>query len=108
MLGQRFGKRLREHNALGAEEDDVRRSKACLDRLYGRHDGLRLHDHAGTSTIRGIVRDVVAIRRKVTQVMDMHLEQAALLGALQNTGLQRGRKHFRKDGENMCFHRRSH
>jgi hypothetical protein len=107
VLGQRFGKRLREYNALRAEEDDVRRAKACLDRLHGRHDGLWLHDHAGTPTIRGIVRDMVAIRRKVTQVMDLDLEQAPLLGTLQNTGLERGGKHFRKNGENMCFHRRS-
>jgi hypothetical protein len=49
----------------------------------------------------------MAIRRKVTQVMDLDLEQAPLLGTLQNTGLQRGGKHFRKNGENMCFHRTS-
>jgi hypothetical protein len=107
VLSQRFGKLLRKHNALGAEEDDIRWAKACLNCLHGRHDGLWLHDHAGTPTIRGIVRDMVAIRRKVTQVMDLDLEQAPLLGTLQNTGLERGGKHFRKNGENMCFHRRS-
>jgi len=36
--------------------------------------------------------------------MDMDLEQAPLLGTLQDTGLERGRKHVRKDGENMYFH----
>jgi hypothetical protein len=74
MLSQRFGEVLREHNALGAEEDDVRRTKARLDRVHARHDGRWLHDHTGTPTIRGIVRDVVAVCRKVTQVMDMDLE----------------------------------
>ena len=74
MLGQRFGKLLREPNALGAEEDDVRWAKAGLDRVHARHNGLWLHDHTGTPTIRGIVRDVVAVRRKVTQVVDRDLE----------------------------------
>jgi hypothetical protein len=104
VLGQRFGKLLREHNALGAEEDDVRRAKVCLDRVHARHDGLWLHDHTGPPTIRGIVREVVAVRRKVTQVMDMDLEQAPLLSTLQDTGLERASKHFRKDGENVYFH----
>ena len=74
MLGQRFGKLLREHHALWAEEDDIRWAKACLDRVHTRHDGLWLHDHTGTPAIRGGVRDVVAVRRKVAQVMDIDPE----------------------------------
>jgi hypothetical protein len=65
---------LREYYTLWTKEDDIRWAKAHLDSAHTRHDGLWFHDHTGTPTIRGIVRDVVAIRRKVTQVMDMDLE----------------------------------
>jgi hypothetical protein len=65
---------LREHYALWTEEDDIRWTKARLDRVHARHDGFWFHNHTGTPAIRGIVRDAVAIRRKVTQVMDMDLE----------------------------------
>jgi hypothetical protein len=104
VLGQRFGQLLREYHALGAEEDDVRWAKACLDRVHARHDGLGLHNHTGPPAIRSIVRDMVTVHRKITQVMDMDLEQAPLLGTLQDTGLERSSKHFREDGENVHFH----
>ena len=63
-----------EHYPLRTEQDDVRWAKARLDRVHARHDGLRLHEHTGPPTIRGIVRDVVAVCRKVTQVMNLDLE----------------------------------
>jgi hypothetical protein len=65
---------LRKYYTLWTKKNDIRWAKACLDSVHTRHDGLWFHDHTGPTTIRGIVRDVVAIRRKVTQVMDIDLE----------------------------------
>ena len=98
------GEVLREDNALRAEEDDVRRAKTCLDLAYARHDRLWLHDHTGSPTVRGIVRDAVAVRCKIAQVMHMDLQETPLLGSLQDTGLERRRKHLGKERKNMDVH----
>jgi hypothetical protein len=65
---------LREHDTLWTEEDDIRWAKARLDRTHTRRNGLWFHDHTGTTPVRSIIRDVVAVRRKVTQIMDLDLE----------------------------------
>jgi len=73
-LGQDFGEVLREHGALGTKEDDVRGAKACLDLLNAPHDGLWLHNHPGTPAVWGIVRNAVAVCRKIPQVVKIDLE----------------------------------
>jgi len=73
-LGQDFSEVLREHGALGTKEDDVRGAKACLEILNAPHDGLWLHNHPGTPTVWGIVRNAVAVCRKISQVVEMDLE----------------------------------
>src|SRR5262249_49883174 len=103
-LRQGFREVLCQYSALRAEEDDVRRAKACLDLLNPSHDRLWLHDHASASAIWIIVRDVMAVGGKVAQVVDLYLEQTPLLRALHDTRLQRGRKHLWKNGQDVHFH----
>src|SRR5262249_35114977 len=89
---------------LRAEEDNVRRAKACLDLLNARHNRSRLHNHASPPAIRSIVCDVVVVGGKVAQVVDLYLEQTPLLRPLQDTRLQRGSKHVWENGQNVYFH----
>jgi hypothetical protein len=75
----------------GQARERSRRSEHAFDRLEDRFD---FHDHAAASGVRFVVGDVVAIVSPIANVVHMHVNQPALMGAMEDATFQVGGEYF--------------
>ena len=65
---------------------------------------LGLHDHAGPTSIRHVVRDQMAALRELAHIANPHLEQTLLLRPFEHTVAQRRQDHIGKQRQDVTAH----
>ncbi len=102
--GQRAGDGLRENASLRRKQNDGRSaqwSKNGFDRLEER---LGLHHHPAAAAVGRVVGGVMFVARPVADVMQAHVNQPVLAGALKNTGFKVRGENFGQEGEDLELH----
>ena len=78
-----------------------RQSEHRFNRLEHR---LRFHHHPASAAIRYIIRRVMFVVGVVPNVVNAHVDQPSLAGALKDAAFEIGRKNFRQKRENIELH----
>ncbi len=69
-----------------------------------RKDRFHLHDHSAAAAVWFVVGDMVLVRGPVADVVNMHIDQPALAGALKNAAFKIRGKDFRQEREDVELH----
>src|ERR1700716_1886262 len=77
------GNLLGKSAAARSHENDMR--CIILDRFHGGKDGIRLHDHSWTSTIRRFIRYMVFVGCPISYIQTTYPNQKVLLRLFKDT-----------------------
>ena len=69
-----------------------------------RKDRFHFHDHSAAAAVRFIIGDMVLVGGPVADIMDAHIDQPALAGALKDAAFKIRGKDFRQEREDVELH----
>src|SRR5688572_21550888 len=93
-----------EYASLRGEQDYRAYWRRAKNTFYGFKNWFRFHDHTAAAAVRGIVRGMVLIAGVITNVVQLHVNQAATGGLLQHADLQVGSEYFGQKREYIEAH----
>ncbi len=105
MRGEFAGRSLVEDASLWSQQNDRARrlrSKNGFDCFENR---FRLHNHPAAAAVGRVIGGVMTVVCVIADVVQAHVDQAALAGAFQDAGVQIGRKNLGEERENFELHR---
>ncbi len=69
--------------------------------------GFRFHDHSGAAAVWRIVNGPVPVRRKISEIMDLHINKPIPDSSFHNALIEIGMKDIRENSDYIAFHNRT-